>query len=137
MAIKKAIMKIFNGSGWDEYHPKTSSDQVKHFLQDGSEKDVNTLLNEFLSGGFNFLKIQTAKIPTVKDCLLETTESGYYSWYMAKNQPGNHVNGLIRTIKYNTDHSFRIAFTYNGLMYFSHYNRGAGQWGFWKEISFK
>lgn len=45
MSIKKSIFKIFNGSGWDEYYHKTSSDQVVHTKADGTETTVQEELS--------------------------------------------------------------------------------------------
>lgn len=40
MSIIKTILKVFNGSVWNEYYPKTSSDQVVHTKSDGTATTV-------------------------------------------------------------------------------------------------
>lgn len=42
MSIIRNIIKIFNGSGWDEYHPKTDSSQVSHTHADYTVNDLET-----------------------------------------------------------------------------------------------
>lgn len=70
MSIKKSIFKIFNGSTWDEYYHKTSSDQVVHTKQDGQPttvaeeiKKINTDLSGKASNSHNHgsLLCRTAK----------------------------------------------------------------------------
>lgn len=98
--------------------------------------EVKELTENIKNGTFDFWKIITGKNTKVSDCLTETIESGFYSWYNGRNQPGEKINGLILAIKYNDDHTFRLAFAHDGTMYFSKYSRGSS-WGTWKEFSFK
>lgn len=134
MQIKKAIMKIFNGSDWDEYHPKTSSDQVVHTKADGPATTVATILSELLSGGVNFMGIQHQSAKFVSDCLTQTTEAGVYKWYQAKNQPSGA--GLIISWKFDSSSTYRLAMSYDQRVFFSRFENGKS-WGNWKEFSFK
>lgn len=55
MSIKKTIFKIFNGTSWDDYYHKTSSDQVVHTKADGT---ATTVQEELLEQNSALVKVQ-------------------------------------------------------------------------------
>lgn len=60
--IKNFIMKIFNGSDWDIYHPETTADMVKYTPSGSSEESdvkvqLNSLNSNFVSGNLGSFRI--------------------------------------------------------------------------------
>lgn len=50
--IKNFIMKIFNGSDWDIYHPETTADMVKYTPSGSSEESDVKVQLDFLNSNF-------------------------------------------------------------------------------------
>ena len=51
--IKNFIMKIFNGSDWDIYHPETTADMVKYTPSGSSEESDVKVQLDFLNSNFD------------------------------------------------------------------------------------
>ena len=71
-----------------------------------------------------------ANAKTVEDCLAQTTESGVYRWYSAKNQPS--TGGYMIVFKYHSGVSMRLALTDSGA-YYSTYQAGV-TYGSWEKL---
>lgn len=60
-SIIKRIMRHFNGTDWDDYYPKTSSDQVVHTKSDGTATTVQSELAELNSKLFPYILYNGAR----------------------------------------------------------------------------
>lgn len=78
----------------------------------------------------NLISMLATNAKKVEDCLTQTTESGVYRWYSAKNQPS--TGGYIIVFKYNSNTSMRLALADNGI-YYSTYNAGVS-YGSWEKL---
>lgn len=94
-------------------------------MEYASELDSNKIGNKD-----NLISILATNAKKVEDCLTQTTESGVYRWYSAKNQPS--TGGYIIVFKYNSNTSMRLALADNGI-YYSTYNAGVS-YGSWEKL---
>ena len=78
----------------------------------------------------NLISMLVANAKKVEDCLTQTTESGVYRWYSAKNQPS--TGGYMIVFKYNSNVSMRLALTDSGA-YYSTYQAGV-TYGSWEKL---
>lgn len=78
----------------------------------------------------NLISMLVANAKNVEDCLTQTTESGVYHWYSAKNQPS--TGGYMIVFKYNSNTSMRLALTDSGA-YYSTYRAGV-TYGSWEKL---
>lgn len=78
----------------------------------------------------NLISMLVANAKTVEDCLAQTTESGVYRWYSAKNQPS--TGGYMIVFKYHSGASMRLALTDSGA-YYSTYQAGV-TYGSWEKL---
>lgn len=78
----------------------------------------------------NLISMLVANAKNVEDCLTQTTESGVYHWYSAKNQPS--TGGYMIVFKYNSGISMRLALTDSGA-YYSTYQAGV-TYGSWEKL---
>ena len=67
----------------------------------------------------NLISMLVANAKNVEDCLTQTTESGVYRWYSAKNQPSTG--------------GFMIVFKYHGGVSYSTYRAGV-TYGYWEKL---
>ena len=81
MGIIKRIMHVFNGNDWDEYYPKTSSDQVVHTQSDGTQKTVEEVLNESSNVIYSTQPIEIGKTQDGRKIYRKTikTEMTYFT----------------------------------------------------------
>lgn len=99
MSIIKTILKVFNGSVWNEYYPKTSSDQVVHTKSDGT---ATTVQAELLA--------QNSAIVSLKNYKVLWSETGGY--WMTENHTAtlsdkisNQPHGIILVWKHYTNNA--------------------------------
>jgi len=78
----------------------------------------------------NLISMLVANAKNVEDCLTQTTESGVYRWYSAKNQPS--TGGYMIVFKYHSGVSMRLALTDSGA-YYSTYQAGV-TYGSWEKL---
>nr|DAF14353.1 MAG TPA: hypothetical protein [Caudoviricetes sp.] len=78
----------------------------------------------------NLISMLVANAKKVEDCLTQTTESGVYRWYSAKNQPS--TGGYMIVFKYHGGASMRLALTDSGA-YYSTYKAGV-TYGSWEKL---
>lgn len=78
----------------------------------------------------NLISMLVANAKNVEDCLTQTTESGVYHWYSAKNQPS--TGGYMIVFKYDSWVSMRLALTDSGA-YYSTYQAGV-TYGSWEKL---
>ena len=78
----------------------------------------------------NLISMLVANAKNVEDCLTQTTESGVYRWYSAKNQPS--TGGFMIVFKYHGGVSMRLALTDSGA-YYSTYRAGV-TYGSWEKL---
>lgn len=78
----------------------------------------------------NLISMLAANAKIVEDCLTQTTESGVYRWYSAKNQPS--TGGYMIVFKYHSGASMRLALTNSGA-YYSTYQAGV-TYGSWEKL---
>ena len=78
----------------------------------------------------NLISMLVDNAKNVEDCLTQTTESGVYHWYSAKNQPS--TGGYMIVFKYNSNTSMRLALTDSGA-YYSTYRAGV-TYGSWEKL---
>lgn len=78
----------------------------------------------------NIISMLAANAKNVEDCLAQTTETGVYRWYSAKNQPS--TGGYMIVFKYNSGVSMRLALTDSGA-YYSTYQAGV-TYGSWEKL---
>lgn len=78
----------------------------------------------------NLISMLVANAKNVEDCLTQTTESGVYRWYSAKNQPS--TGGYMIVFKYHSGASMRLALTDSGA-YYSTYKAGV-TYGSWEKL---
>ena len=94
------------------------------------EKELESLNSNKIGNKDNLISMLVANAKNVEDCLTQTTESGVYRWYSAKNQPS--TGGYMIVFKYNSDVSMRFALTDSGA-YYSTYQAGV-TYGSWEKL---
>lgn len=99
-----------------------------------SNKDLSNKVAELNSNKIgnkdNLISMLAANAKIVEDCLTQTTESGVYRWYSAKNQPS--TGGYMIVFKYHSGASMRLALTNSGA-YYSAYQAGV-TYGSWEKL---
>lgn len=94
------------------------------------EKELESLNSNKIGNKDNLISMIVANAKNVEDCLTQTTESGVYRWYSAKNQPS--TGGYMIVFKYNSGVSMRLALTDSGA-YYSTYQAGV-TYGSWEKL---
>lgn len=94
------------------------------------EKELESLNSNKIGNKDNLISMLVANAKNVEDCLTQTTESGVYHWYSAKNQPS--TGGYMIVFKYNSGVSMRLALTDSGA-YYSTYQAGV-TYGSWEKL---
>ena len=94
------------------------------------EKELVSLNSNKIGNKDNLISMLVANAKNVEDCLTQTTESGVYHWYSAKNQPS--TGGYMIVFKYNSGVSMRLALTDSGA-YYSTYQAGV-TYGSWEKL---
>lgn len=94
------------------------------------EKELAELNSNKIGNKDNLISMLVANAKTVEDCLTQTTESGVYRWYSAKNQPS--TGGYMIVFKYHSGASMRLALTDSGA-YYSTYQAGV-TYGSWEKL---
>lgn len=94
------------------------------------EKELASLNSNKIGNKDNLISMLVANAKNVEDCLTQTTESGVYHWYSAKNQPS--TGGYMIVFKYNSNTSMRLALTDSGA-YYSTYRAGV-TYGSWEKL---
>lgn len=94
------------------------------------EKELASLNSNKIGNKDNLISMLVANAKNVEDCLTQTTESGVYHWYSAKNQPS--TGGYMIVFKYNSNTSMRLALTDSGA-YYSTYRAGV-TYGAWEKL---
>ena len=94
------------------------------------QKEFAELNSNKIGNKDNLISMLVANAKNVEDCLTQTTESGVYHWYSAKNQPS--TGGYMIVFKYNSNTSMRLALTDSGA-YYSTYRAGV-TYGSWEKL---
>ena len=94
------------------------------------QKEFAELNSNKIGNKDNLISMLVANAKTVEDCLAQTTESGVYRWYSAKNQPS--TGGYMIVFKYHSGASMRLALTDSGA-YYSTYQAGV-TYGSWEKL---
>lgn len=94
------------------------------------EKELESLNSNKIGNKDNIISMLAANAKNVEDCLTQTTETGVYRWYSAKNQPS--TGGFMIVFKYNSGVSMRLALTDSGA-YYSTYQDGV-TYGSWEKL---
>ena len=97
---------------------------------DALKKEIAELNSNKIGNKDNLISMLVANAKTVEDCLTQTTESGVYRWYSAKNQPS--TGGYMIVFKYHSGASMRLALTNSGA-YYSTYQAGV-TYGSWEKL---
>lgn len=97
---------------------------------DAMKKEIAELNSNKIGNKDNLISMLVANAKNVEDCLTQTTESGVYHWYSAKNQPS--TGGYMIVFKYNSNTSMRLALTDSGA-YYSTYRAGV-TYGSWEKL---
>lgn len=97
---------------------------------DALKKEIAELNSNKIGNKDNLISMLVANAKNVEDCLTQTTESGVYHWYSAKNQPS--TGGYMIVFKYNSNTSMRLALTDSGA-YYSTYRAGV-TYGSWEKL---
>lgn len=97
---------------------------------DALKKEIAELNSNKIGNKDNLISMLAANAKTVEDCLTQTTESGVYRWYSAKNQPS--TGGYMIVFKYHSGASMRLALTNSGA-YYSTYQAGV-TYGSWEKL---
>ena len=97
---------------------------------DAMKKEIAELNSNKIGNKDNLISMIVANAKKVEDCLTQTTESGVYRWYSAKNQPS--TGGYMIVFKYHSGASMRLALTDSGA-YYSTYQAGV-TYGSWEKL---
>ena len=97
---------------------------------DAMKKEIAELNSNKIGNKDNLISMLVANAKNVEDCLTQTTESGVYRWYSAKNQPS--TGGYMIVFKYHSGASMRLALTDSGA-YYSTYQAGV-TYGSWEKL---
>lgn len=110
-----------------------SLDEIDLVTEEGyfvDAKAVKELNSNKIGNKDNLISMIVANAKNVEDCLTQTTESGVYRWYSAKNQPS--TGGYMIVFKYHGGVSMRLALTDSGA-YYSTYQAGV-TYGYWEKL---
>ena len=97
--IKNFIMKIFNGSDWDIYHPETTADMVKYTPSgSGEESDVKVQLDFLNSNLAGLISVEQRGVTLTADWCHIADKSGYYllAAFNIRSDTNHLVTGIQR-----------------------------------------
>lgn len=98
--IKNFIMKIFNGTDWDIYHPETSADMVKYTPSgSGEESDVKVQIDSLNSNLAGLISVEQRGVTLVADWCHIADKSGYYllAAFNIRGDTNHPVTGIQRS----------------------------------------
>ena len=97
--IKNFIMKIFNGTDWDIYHPETSADMVKYTPSgSGEESDVKVQIDSLNSNLAGLISVEQRGVTLTADWCHIADKSGYYllAAFNIRSDTNHLVTGIQR-----------------------------------------
>ena len=97
--IKNFIMKIFNGTDWDIYHPETSADMVKYTPSgSGEESDVKVQIDSLNSNLAGLISVEQRGVTLMADWCHIADKSGYYllAAFNIRSDTNHPVTGIQR-----------------------------------------
>lgn len=98
--IKNFIMKIFNGTDWDIYHPETSADMVKYTPSgSGEESDVKVQIDSLNSNLAGLISVEQRGVTLTADWCHIADKSGYYllAAFNIRSDTNHPVTGIQRS----------------------------------------
>ena len=98
--IKNFIMKIFNGTDWDIYHPETSADMVKYTPSgSGEESDVKVQIDSLNSNLAGLISVEQRGVTLMADWCHIADKSGYYllAAFNIRGDTNHPVTGIQRS----------------------------------------